>query len=243
MKNKIRLLGLMMATVLSLPALAQSRSTVQLHTGSYYIFGYERLSDPQFSYPTGVQDNEKNAVALLGIQYQYRLDKNLSVFADYTITTNQPDFIDLNRTSRFATYRFNLNPVLEVNNGRFEDADGLLVSRNNYHFFDAGLGYRYSFSAKHKLTGKIGLSYAYGTNVYLTKMTVSPYPNQAWSEVIPETTYRSAHEGYWGAVAGLSYDYTFWENRLSAGADIHFRYYSGRMPGFMDYGLHVGYNF
>jgi len=242
MKNKIRLLGLMMATTLSLQALAQSRSTVQLHTGSYYIFGYDRESMPSSS-SKGIQNNYKNAVALLGIQYQYRLDKNLSVFADYTITTHQPDFIDLNRTSPFATYRFDLNPVLEVNNGRFEDAGGLLVSRGNYHFFDAGLGYQYVFSGKHKLTGNLGLSYAYGTNIYLTKMIVSPYPDQAWSEVIPETTYRSAHEGYWGAVAGLRYDYAFWENRLSAGADVHFRYYSGRMPGFMNYGLHVGYNF
>lgn len=241
MKNKIFLLALM--TAFTLPVFAQTKSSVKLHTGGYYIFGYDRLYSNQFSSSSGVQDNEKNAVALLGIQYQYQLDKNLSVFADYTMTTNQPDFIDINGTSRFANYRYDVSPFLNANNGRFEDADGLLVSRGNYHFFDAGMSYQYAFSAKHKLTGNLGLSYAYGYNVYLTKMIVSPYPGHPWDEVLPELGYRGAHEGYWGAVAGLSYDYAFWKNRLTAGADVQFRYYEGSMPGFMNYGLHLGYNF
>lgn len=242
MKNKILFLGLMMASTLFMPTLAQNRSSVQLHTGGYYIFGYEREGMPSSS-SKGIQDNYKNAVALLGIQYQYRFDKNLLIFANYTMTSNQPDFINSNGTARFATYRHDLSPLLEVTGGRFEDANGILIFRGNYHFFDAGLGYQYSLSGKHKLTGNLGLSYAYGYNFYLTKMIISPYPGEPWSEVIPESAYRSAHEGYWGAVAGLSYNYVFWKDRLSAGADIHFRYYERNMPFFMNYGMHMSYNF
>lgn len=242
MKNKIFFFTLMM--VFTLPAFGQTKSSVQLHTGGYYILGYERLNGSQFSSPTGIQDNYKSAVALLGIQYQYQLGKNFSVFAAYTMTANQPDFLALNGSSRFATYRNDLDLISKIYNNHYEDAKGLLFYRGNYHFFDAGMSYQYAFSNKHKLTGNLGLSYSYGYNVYQTKLIIPPYyDDQTWNEVIAEVAFRGVHEGYWGAVAGLSYDYFFWKNRLSAGLDVHFRYYENSMPCFLNYGLHVGYSF
>lgn len=244
MRNKILLLGLVITCSLQTFARAQIRSTIQVNTGGYYIFGYDRFEGPKSAPPTGLQGNYKSAVALLGLQYQYRFCKNLHAFANYSMASNQPDFISSKSGfGRFATYRHDMTMLLGLTDGRFEDAEGLLISRNNYHFFDAGLGYQYSFSGRHHLKGSFGLSYAYGYNVYLTKLIVSPYPDQAWSEVIPETAYRGEHVGYWGAVAGISYDYSFWENRLNAGTDAHFRYYESDMPFFMNYGLHVGFNF
>lgn len=235
-------LGLLLLTV---PAKAQQkRSSIQINTGGYYLFGYRSLESDHLFDSRGAQANYKNIFAMQGIKYKYRFYKYLSVFAGYSLTNNQHRFYNFgNRVRGFSFEQQGAFYEIKAKYGwYYSDPHGILSERWGYHFFDAGLNYEYSKLGKSRISAELGLSFAYGQNIYITKLVWAP-PMPDGSGDVELGAMRDDHVGYWGAVCGLSYDYIFWNNRLKAGVDIHFRYYEESMPFFMNYGLHVGCDF
>lgn len=247
MKAKIStlFLGLLLLTT---SAMAQKRSTIQINTGGFYLFGYRSLNSGYSSIvdSKGLQGtNYKKVFAMQGIKYQYRFLKSFSAFAAYSLTSNQHQFYHFGNWSAavFSVEKQGSFDLIKSKYGwYYSDPHGILSERWGYHFFDAGLNYEYTKLGKSHISAELGLTFAYGQNIYITKLVWAP-PMPDGSGDVELGGMRAEHEGYWGAVGGLNYDYLFWENRISAGADIHFRYYESSMPSFMNYGLHVGYHF
>lgn len=113
-----------------------------------------------------------------------------------------------------------------------------LTSRRGWKFADLEAEYYKSFK-RHKFSIGAGLSYSQTNNSYLERQSIKGPDGQYRRE----NTYFRKTESYWGAVFGLHYDYRFWNNRISAGADFKIRVYNNVPHPYDVYGLHVGYNF
>lgn len=53
----------------------------------------------------------------------------------------------------------------------------------------------------------------------------------------------TTNESFFGAKFGVQYDYSFWKDRISLGANFTSRVYSKDFPAFIQYGIVAGYNF
>lgn len=104
--------------------------------------------------------------------------------------------------------------------------------RTLYYFFDLSVSYRFFDKGSNQFSAFAGPSMAYGRNEYLRAVHTDDYYE---GELVSET--------YSGAVAGLRYDYLFWQDRLNVGFEVLGRYYFGDFPFQLNYGLRVGYNF
>lgn len=118
---------------------------------------------------------------------------------------------------------------------------GKLFDRWRYHYWDAGVRYKIVAIGNHSLKAFQSISLAHGENDYLENMGVVPIPGNSSHTVFIE--YETKKECYMGGTTGLSYDYTFWKNRINIGAHFAARYYLKNFPFQVNYGLHLGYNF
>ena len=111
---------------------------------------------------------------------------------------------------------------------------GKLFSRSKFQFAEIEVGYTKKWR-QHSLTIGAGPSFTQTKNDYITKLIIY------YDVVILDT--KSKTEQYLGAVFGLHYDFQFWKDRISVGADFKLRMYQN-IPFMYDvYGLHAGYNF
>jgi hypothetical protein len=107
-------------------------------------------------------------------------------------------------------------------------------------FFDLFATHAFQFR-NHKIAGLAGLSLVTGINRYKTKLDI--WYNLPYELIIYNKEYKEERGVYLGAVAGLTYDYSFCSNRLNAGMDFLARYYPGDFPFTTNYGIHIGYSF
>ncbi|MDX5442730.1 MAG: hypothetical protein LPJ89_02985, partial [Hymenobacteraceae bacterium] len=126
-----------------------------------------------------------------------------------------------------------------ISENRYTEKGSLL--RDEYRFLDVFASYRYSISSKHVIGVKAGPSVAYGTNTYTKR--VYPYGNFEFPDCIIYVEQERSRQAYVGGAAEISYDYQFWHNRLSVGADAGSRFYNKGFPLQFNYGLHAGFNF
>ena len=87
----------------------------------------------------------------------------------------------------------------------------------------------------------MALSYAQGTEYTMT-YTPLEYESYGWNCLGLQGT-ENEEKGYFGALAGIRYDYSFWKNRLNAGLNFDARQYAGGFPFQVNYGGHMGFNF
>lgn len=182
-------------------------------------------------------------LAVLGINYQYNLSHGFSVFVNYTFI--QSYFPRGLSTGPYTFYGPDnlLNWREEMRKrGGYYDPNGHLFGRKNYRFFDLVGNYSYFINKKQKISGRLGLSYAYGQNEYDTLLIYAPGWPDGMGDLIDEKSF-DRWEGYWGLICGLSYDYYLWKGRINIGVDANFRYYEKSMSFFVNYGPHIGYSF
>lgn len=114
---------------------------------------------------------------------------------------------------------------------------GKLESRQAYKMADGYVFYKYNLpTTRHYINVGIGISYCWGTNLYLK------YYKQG-TATDREVAYDWREEDYWGLMPVITYDYLLFKNRMNIGLDIKGRYYSGRPKTQYDYGVHIGVNF
>lgn len=179
------------------------------------------------------------------MKYQYHLTNHFSVYGNFT-TNYIPNYRFEQDYMGYFVFLGNASPFEKEYIHYYPDGDyyvynnpkGHLVQMANYYFFDIGGSYTYAINQRNKLSAHLALSNAYGTNMYL------------YSEVYYHTGNETLHAhfgnkkaDYWGAVAGLSYDYYFWRERMNVGATVNFRYYEKDMPFFVNYGPLIGFSF
>jgi|SRR5690606_19450844 len=149
-----------------------------------------------------------------------------------------------------------------------KEAVGKIENRGKYNYFDLGGAYKLWGFKNHTFSLSAALSLTYGENSYLTHVVWSdPKPGELYGRPF-HADYDKKMESYFGGVAGLRYDYTFWKNRINIGVDIAARHYFGKknaklenphpntqvsdpnipggrnnFPFQINYGIHVGYNF
>lgn len=110
--------------------------------------------------------------------------------------------------------------------------------RSYYRMIDLYAGYIFPIK-KHSISGSIGCSYTYGTNTFIDSFVVDPldprYDVPVWRH--------ERNVGYLGAMAMISYDYTFCRNRFSVGIDYKLRLYQRIYVGYFLAGMHMRVNF
>lgn len=145
---------------------------------------------------------------------------------------------------------------------------GKLTTHYEFNYFDIGGKYQLYKIKSHDFSITGALSLAHGRNEYLTHVVWSePEPGEPYGHPF-HANYATKKETYFGALAGLRYDYRFWNNRINIGLYLSARCYFGKknaklenpypgtqvpdpnIPGGRhsfpfqgNHGIHVGYNF
>lgn len=112
-----------------------------------------------------------------------------------------------------------------------------------YYFYDLGLNYNLYQYKHHCISVNAALSYAKGEDIYLKSMIWLPSWSGGPGFHIIEFENENKKAAYWGAVAGLRYDYYFNKDRCKVGAYFSGRYYGNDFPFQLNYGLGIGYVF
>ena len=110
--------------------------------------------------------------------------------------------------------------------------------RHGYKMIDAVASYRYRFLPRHIVTGGVGASFTFGTNLYVT----GKYYYGSRPEDFLWRTNRVA-ESYMGFTVPLRYDFLMLHNRVAIGVQGNARKYFGLYSWLIDGGVHVSYNF
>lgn len=162
--------------------------------------------------------------SMVSVKYKRSITERMGIFAGYAVAP--------------------VNAWLLVTENSMSDINsvGKIESRKRYHFFDAGLNYSLLKMKRHTLSAGLAASFTFGDNIYKTKLVLAPPPPYGQGDII-DIAYDIRKEYYWGAVTDIRYDFTFWKNRINAGADLAARIYSGGFPFSLNYGIHVGFNF
>ena len=110
--------------------------------------------------------------------------------------------------------------------------------RHGYKMIDAVASYRYRFLPRHFVTGGVGASFTFGTNLYVT----GKYYYGGRPEDFLWRTNRVA-KSYMGFTVPLRYDFLLLHNRVAIGVQGNARKYFGLYSWLIDGGVHVSYNF
>ena len=122
-----------------------------------------------------------------------------------------------------------------------EKTIGKATHRSSLNYADLGATYKLlQPGRRHQLTLRAGISKAWGSSVYITSYDPIPRP---WDWEWGPATADFRQERFFGALAGIRYDYSFWKNRLNAGLNFDARHYAGGFPFQVNYGAHLGFNF
>lgn len=186
-------------------------------------------------------------LSLYGIKYERNLTSSISLFLNYTFTAEQPYLLSKKNAARalggmFWTPKSNAEWWQRQQGINYYDPNGHLEKLGYYHFIDLGGSYRYEIKEKHEFSASLGLSYATGSNDYVTLIRWAPPMPEGMGDLI-NYEYVTRHESYIGAVLAVAYDYMLWENRITVGVDASLRKYEGNFPLFTNYGFHAGFNF
>lgn len=164
--------------------------------------------------------------SMVSFKYTRRINDKTGIFAGYAVAP--------------------VNAWLLVTENSMTDLSsiGKIETRHRYHFFDLGLSYSLLKIKRHTLSAGAAASFTLGENIYKTKPVIilPPPPPGGQAEII-DFAYEKREEHYWGGVADIRYDFTFWKNRINVGADLAARLYGGGFPFSLNYGIHAGFNF
>jgi len=128
-----------------------------------------------------------------------------------------------------------INPMFENTEREARIREGIF-QRGGYRMIDLYAGYVLPIK-KHTLSGSIGWSYTYGTNVFIDSFNVNPYNPDEYNLRFDRNV------GYHGAMAMISYDYALFRNRFSIGIDYKLRMYHKIYVGYFLSGMHLKVNF
>ncbi len=108
-----------------------------------------------------------------------------------------------------------------------------ILYRTQYKMLDLALNYIFTLSKRHQIKPGLGVSRAWGIDVFPDSLQKSPSSNGI----------RRQNDAYWGIVPFLSYNCLILKKRVNIGTDFKCRAYSGLYSWQFDYGVHIGYNF
>lgn len=112
---------------------------------------------------------------------------------------------------------------------------GKIYTRTKYKMIDLGGLYELPLSAQHHSAfAGLGISRYWGINNYITSYFIKPHPVYDGID---------KKEQYWGSYIQASYRYSFWHNRIAAGATLKLRYFFQQLPIEHNYLLYVGIGF
>ena len=108
-----------------------------------------------------------------------------------------------------------------------------------FNYADLGGSYTFLKGKRHKLSARAGLSYATGNSYREGYYTVP----EGMVICLAAPQFLTEKKGYFGALAGIRYNYFFWKNRINTGINFEARQYSGGFAFGVNYGMHLGFNF
>ncbi len=108
-----------------------------------------------------------------------------------------------------------------------------------FNFTDLGGSYNFLKGKRHQFSARAGLSYARG-NSYKEGYYNVP---EGVTICLAAPQFLTEKKGYFGALAGVRYDYALCKNRLNAGLNLDARHYAGGFAFGVNYGMHLGFNF
>jgi hypothetical protein len=161
--------------------------------------------------------------------YTRQLNPHFAIKANYAFWRK-----DLTKSSRFSGVNyasvFNINIPIDQETGI-----------RKFKYYDIALQYRAQLNAKHSVGLALGPSYTTYLSEYIESRSFIVQPDGS-VHIIQVTSNARAKEAL-GAIMATEYNYSFWQNRISAGADLMGRYYPNKVPFHLIYGVHIGYNF
>jgi|GEM_PF-6945828 len=118
---------------------------------------------------------------------------------------------------------------------------GTKIEMTNFNYIDIQLGYQLPINQKHKFNFSLGPSFLKAQNTYVKDRAYIYRPNGSLHFTSLSTL--SIESNYYGAVASVGYQYTFWQEKLNAGVVLRARQYWENVPFHILYGVSIGYNF
>jgi hypothetical protein len=204
--------------LITFPASAQTNYPNSLQFGADNFF-YPQLR--KFSF--GINEN---------VADQFSLSYERSVCKSFCVSLGFSEW-----NSFLFKKEYPVGPIVKGNeHGSF--APGTLEWRYKYKMVDAIAMYKHAVTKRHTLSVGPGISYAWGTNVYVDTVfynTGPPYDALVVSSV------KIKH--YFGLDATVQYDYSLFKSRVNVGVDFKGRKYFGLNSMQVEYGVHTGVNF
>lgn len=170
-----------------------------------------------------------------GLSLSRNIDHKSSVSLSYEQLMNNYVFFNIPTFGHIGKSHYSFdNEVVPENIGK-------IINRYDAKSIDFTIGYLFAKFGSHSLKGFAGVSTITTVNSYLTHC--SPRAIVPAFECLDLSTYAEKREWYLGGLAGVRYDYSFWKNRLNAGAYFKARAYNKDFPFQMNYGLQLGFSF
>lgn len=212
--------------------LDSSQYTVSLSAANFTIAGLTKF------YPDlgPFSDNIANQ---FGLSVERRMRKRLYAGVAFA-AWNTMRYLDRNYT---AAWNYQ-DPVSDDHYGDFRypvaqphyDEIGAWRFRHAYKMIDLNALYAYDHFKRHRFTGGLGLSFTWGTNIYLDRILYNPVNN-----IDLYYFHRETH-GYAGVILPFRYDLLFLRGKLATGLQGNVRKYFGIYSVQIDYGVHLNIN-
>jgi hypothetical protein len=208
------------AVILLAQNASAQKNSIEVGAGVYNLY---HTLDP---YDSKLMYDNIESMFYLNIKYQRQINDRLGIYGQYTPR------LPLNGGGNLASVR-----------SFTQESVGKITDYMDYSYFDAGAAYRLLAYRKHTVSGFGALSMGYGKDQYLTAFSEPDPPTTTWEEAWPTVEYKEKRATYWGGVLGLRYDYAFWKNKMTVGANFAARYYLAGFPFQINYGVQVGCRF
>ncbi len=170
-----------------------------------------------------VSERTEGIFNIPGASYQRELRNHVGV--KLTFSAWNPSFINGFKSDQTFFKMLDTNQIV-----------GSKLRLKGYKYVDFSAYYHYQFKTHHAYV-VLGPSFTFGTTQYITSYYLNPDPPV---DMVIYT--EDKKEVLLGIVGGLSYNVSFFKNRLSAGPFANFRYYPKLFPQ-LDFGIQVGYRF